>query len=57
MPLYEFRCVECGRHLTLGLTFQEFERQLKTLVCPICASRHLELVTDSDREAVASGKR
>lgn len=40
MPVYEFRCEDCGKEFELILTFKEHDAG--GLQCPGCKSTHLE---------------
>ncbi|SMB94266.1 putative regulatory protein, FmdB family [Thermanaeromonas toyohensis ToBE] len=38
MPLYEFRCKECGEKFTMRLSWQEKDKA----VCPSCGAQNLQ---------------
>ncbi len=38
MPVYEFKCEDCGRHFDVVASLAEFDAGLKP-VCPGCAGR------------------
>ena len=40
MPAYEFECLNCGKDVTLIMTFSEYEKE--KYKCPDCGSKRLE---------------
>jgi len=40
MPVYEFKCLDCGKTFTLPLSVKEFEN--KAYECPSCKKKNLE---------------
>ena len=42
MPIYEFRCTECGKQFSLTETFKEHEKHQEN--CPDCHGKDLEPV-------------
>ena len=45
MPLYDYKCLKCGKECLVALTLKEHERG--EAVCPSCGSKELEqLITN-----------
>lgn len=42
MPLYDFKCKDCGKSFELSLTLVEREAETDKKICPSCASKHIE---------------
>jgi putative FmdB family regulatory protein len=40
MPMYDYKCGECGKEFLLALTLKEHERGVAA--CPFCGSKKLE---------------
>jgi putative FmdB family regulatory protein len=40
MPVYEFKCLDCGNTFTLPLSVRDFEH--KEYECPSCKKKNLE---------------
>jgi putative FmdB family regulatory protein len=40
MPVYEFKCLDCGEQVTLVIPLSEYEK--KDFICPKCDSKKLE---------------
>ncbi len=45
MPLYDYKCLKCGKECLLALTLKEHEAA--TGACPSCGSRELEQLITS----------
>ncbi len=45
MPLYDYKCLKCGKESLLALTLKEHEN--KTATCPSCGSKELEQLITS----------
>ena len=45
MPLYDYKCLKCGKECLLALTLKEHES--KTATCPSCGSKELEQLITS----------
>jgi putative FmdB family regulatory protein len=40
MPIYEYKCLDCGKEAVLALTLKEHESG--SARCPVCGSKKLE---------------
>ena len=40
MPIYEYKCLDCGKESTLKLTLQDHNDQ--RVSCPSCSSQRME---------------
>ncbi|PYS40482.1 MAG: zinc ribbon domain-containing protein [Acidobacteria bacterium] len=40
MPVYEFKCLDCGKTFTLPLAVKDFEKN--NYECPSCKKKNLE---------------
>lgn len=40
MPMYEFKCQECGKEAVLSLTMKD--RESGAVTCPSCGSKRME---------------
>ena len=45
MPLYDYKCLKCGKECLLALTLKEHESKAAT--CPSCGSQELEQLITS----------
>ncbi len=45
MPIYEYKCLECGKEVVLALTLNEHE--VGSAKCPACGSKRLEQLITS----------
>jgi putative FmdB family regulatory protein len=45
MPLYDYKCLKCGKECLLALTLKEHESKVAT--CPSCGSKELEQLITS----------
>jgi putative FmdB family regulatory protein len=45
MPLYDYKCLKCGKESLLALTLKEHESGAAT--CPSCGSKELEQLITS----------
>ncbi len=45
MPLYDYKCLKCGKECLLALTLKEHENKAAT--CPSCGSKELEQLITS----------
>ncbi len=45
MPAYEFKCLKCGKKVTLIILFSDYEN--KKARCPKCGSKRLERLVSS----------
>ena len=45
MPLYDYKCLKCGKECLLALTLKEHESKAAT--CPSCGSKELEQLITS----------
>ncbi|MCA9499941.1 MAG: hypothetical protein KC588_12165 [Nitrospira sp.] len=45
MPLYDYKCLKCGKECLLALTLKEHENKAAT--CPSCGSKKLEQLITS----------
>jgi putative FmdB family regulatory protein len=45
MPLYEYKCLDCGKEAVLALTLKEHESG--SVKCPACGSKRLEQLITS----------
>jgi putative FmdB family regulatory protein len=45
MPLYDYKCLKCGKECLLALTLKEHENGAAT--CPSCGSKELEQLISS----------
>ena len=45
MPLYDYKCLKCGKECLLALTLKEHERG--EAACPSCGSKELEQLITS----------
>ncbi|MGP0593018.1 FmdB family zinc ribbon protein [Nitrospira sp. T9] len=45
MPLYDYKCLKCGKECLLALTLKEHETGAAT--CPSCGSKELEQLITS----------
>lgn len=45
MPLYDYKCLKCGKECLLALTLKEHENGAAT--CPSCGSKELEQLITS----------
>jgi putative FmdB family regulatory protein len=45
MPLYDYKCLKCGKECLLALTLKEHENGAAT--CPSCGSKKLEQLISS----------
>lgn len=52
MPLYEYRCEECGRAFELLRRFSEVDRDVK---CPVCDSEDVQRQMSSFATAPGCG--
>ena len=42
MPMYEYKCLDCGKESVLALTLKD--RETGKVTCPSCKSKRLEQV-------------
>jgi putative FmdB family regulatory protein len=45
MPIYEYKCLDCGKEVVLALTLKEHESG--SAKCPACSSKRLEQMITS----------
>jgi len=45
MPMYEYKCLDCGKESTLALTLKDHESG--SVACPSCKSKRMEQVFTS----------
>lgn len=54
MPVYEYRCLDCGKETTLNLSLKE--RESAPVACPSCKSTRMErfftgVIAKTDRKS------
>jgi putative FmdB family regulatory protein len=45
MPMYDYKCLDCGKESLIALTLKDHEA--KNVTCPHCGSRRLEQIISS----------
>ena len=45
MPMYEYKCLDCGKEVLLALSLKEHDS--KAVSCPSCKSKRMEQVFTS----------
>jgi putative FmdB family regulatory protein len=45
MPMYEYKCLDCGKEVLLSLSLKDHENRAAT--CPSCKSKRMEQVFTS----------
>jgi putative FmdB family regulatory protein len=45
MPMYDYKCLDCGKESLIALTLKDHEA--KNVTCPHCASTRLEQIISS----------